>query len=188
VLSTDEDVLAVHVLANDPRSWPTEGLIVVAPAEHMTLADLEAIPRQLRDECGWGFGYEQDVSKVGGGIGADGATVLGLVLGVIGAVPTVDSLLHRLRRQVPPCPEREEAWDTATWAVALQYRAVDRKELRLLKEARNRDHWVFTLALPCTGDEFEVEAYGSRSTAIATRVVWTNGDPWGRGPGVVDPR
>jgi len=148
---------------------------------------LESLPAQLRDECGWGMGYEEELNKTGGGIGADGATIISLVLGVVGAVPTVSSLLTRLRRAVPACPPREEAWDTATWAVAMQYGTVPRRHLHLLAEARHQDHWVLTMSLPDSGDEFPVDVYGSRGGTMATQVVWTNGQPWGRKPGQVEP-
>ncbi len=180
-------VLVVQVLANDPRACPTEGVFVGAPAGHWRLADLEPLPAQLRDECGWNFGFMEELKKTGDGIGADGAIILSLFLGVVGAIPTVTSLLQRLERSVPPCPQREEAWETATWAVAMQYGSVERRRLNLLQEARHPDHWVFTMFLAESSDEFTVEVFGSRTTTVATRVVWTNGQPWGRKPGLVDP-
>jgi hypothetical protein len=180
---TDEDVVVVQVLANDPRCSPTQGIVIVGPAGGQTLADLEALPKRLREECGWGAGYEEEIGKRGGGIGADGATILSLVLGVVGTVPTIDMLLERLRRGVPKCPDRAEALETATWAVAMQYQSIERRGLAVTRESRDADHWTFTLRLADALDEFEVEVFGSRSGTVATRVVWTNGDPWGSLPG-----
>ena len=116
-LQTDEDVFVVQVLANDPRAFPTESLLVAGAARGMRLADLEAVPARLRDACEWGLGHEEEVSKRGGGIGADGLTVLSLVLGAIGTVPTMEMLFDLLHREVPPCPNRDDALSTATWAV-----------------------------------------------------------------------
>jgi len=90
---TDEDVVTVLLLANDPRAFPTETVLVSTPAREITLNDLEALTLELRDECEWGLGYEESLTKSGGGIGASGATVLELVLGIIGVVPTVAMLL-----------------------------------------------------------------------------------------------
>ena len=182
-LYTDEDVFVVQVAANDPRFSPTEWVVVGGPTRGITLADLESLPSSLRDECGWGVGYEEDLSKRGGGIGASGATILGLVLGVVGAVPTIQMLLERLRRDVPECPDRPDALDTATWAIVMQYVEVERQALQLKGEARDVDHWTFSLWLPATDDAFEVEVYGSRSGTVATRVAWTKGDLGGRQPG-----
>ena len=168
--------------ANDPRFCPTEWVVVGGPAGEVTLADLESLPARLRDDCGWGVGYEVDVSKRGGGIGASGATVLGLILGVVGTVPTVQMLFGKLRRVVPDCPEHDDALETATWAIAMQYDEVERKTLKLVAEARDPDRWTFELTLPATGDDFEVEVYGFRSGTVATRVVWSNGDPAGGRP------
>jgi hypothetical protein len=137
----------------------------------------------LRDECDWGLGFEQELNKNGGGIGASGATIVSLVLGVIGTVPTIQMLLDHLRREVPACPERDEAWDTATWAVALQYTTVRRGSLRVAAEVRHSDHWEFTIVLPESNDQFTVDVFGSRSGTVATRVMWVNGDAWGAPPG-----
>ena len=133
------------------------------------------------------MGLDGALRTVGGGSGADVSTILGLALGVVGAVPTVTSLFRRLRRDVPDCPQREEAWDTATWAVSLQYDSVERRALRLHSETRHPDHWSFSMFLPESRDEFEVDVFGSRSNVVATRVRWTNGDPWNRAPSLDDP-
>ena len=182
-LNTDEDVVIVRVLANDPRGCPTECIVVGGPAQGVTLANLEALAVQLRDECGWGLGHEEDISKRGGGIGAEGAAILSLVLGVIGTVPTVLLLFSHLRRQVPERPDRDEALETATWAVVMQYYTVDRRSLEVVGEARDPDHWTFTLRHAASNDQFEVEVFGSRARTFATRVVWVHGEPWGRLPG-----
>lgn len=176
-------MFVVQVLANDPRAFPTESLLVAGPARGMRLADLEAVPARLRDACEWGLGHEEEVSKRGGGIGADGLTVLSLVLGAIGTVPTMEMLFDLLHREVPPCPNRDDALSTATWAVALQYASVERPALEVVREARHSDHWTFNLRLPGSNDDFEVDVYGSKAGTLATRVVWTNGDAWGSGPG-----
>lgn len=86
-LYTDQDVVVVQVAANDPRFCPTEWVVVGGPADEVTLADLESLPSSLGDECGWGVGFEVDISKRGGGIGASGATILSLLLGVVGTIP-----------------------------------------------------------------------------------------------------
>ncbi len=186
-LRTDSDVLVVQVLANDPRSHPTECIMIGGPADGCTLAELETLPGHLRDECEWGLGYEEQITRSGGGIGADGATILSLVLGVVGTVPTVAMLFGLLHRQVPDCPDRDEALDTATWAVAMQYDSVERRKLVATREARERDHWTFSLRIPDSSDDFEVDVYGSRSNTVATRVAWTNGEAWGRQPGTGGP-
>jgi hypothetical protein len=187
LVDTDGDVVVLRVLANDPRECPTEAILIVTPADGLTLVDLEAIPQQLKSECGWGVGFEENLSKRAGGIGSDGPTTLELVLGVVGAVPTVLMLLDKLKRGTPACPNRENAWEKATWAVALQYASVERVKLRLLSEIRHEDHWEFTMSLSESSDQFSVEVFGNRSTVVAIRVTWTNGDPWGRRPGLVDP-
>ena len=182
-LETDEGVFVVNVIANDPRATPTESLLVSGPARGIRLVDLEEVPARLRDLCEWGLGHEEELSKRGGGIGADGATVLSLVVGAIGGVPGIAMLFELLHRDVPPCPDREDALPTATWAVALQYSSVERKALTVVREARHLDHWTFNLRLANSNDDFEVDVYGSKADTLATRVVWTNGDPWGHGPG-----
>jgi len=178
LLSDSSDVI-IQVLANDPRACPTEGLFVIANASDLSLAELEALPAQLRDECGWGLGYTENLTKSSGGIGADGATILGLVLGVVGATPTIQSLLSKIGREAPVLPRRDDAWETATWAVAMQFQSVARTSLHPVGEARHSDHWSFSMSLEGFGDRFEVDVYGSRGTTVATR-VWTNGDAWGK--------
>lgn len=187
LLYSDEPVLTIQVLANDPRICPTEGVFIATPAGAWTLADLEALPAQLRDECGWSAGFMENLNNRGGGIGADGLTILILVLSVVGDVPPVISLLQHLKRPVPPCPSREEAWESATWAVAMLYSTVERRRLDVLEEARHPDHWVFTMSLPESGDKFEVDVFGSRAGTVVTRVMWINGEPGRRKPGLVDP-
>jgi hypothetical protein len=184
LLSDSSDVV-VQVDANDPRSCPTEALLVVVNSG-ATLAELERLPDQLREECGWGLGYEVDLSKRSGGIGADGLTLVGLVLGVVGAVPTVESILRKLGRRAPTMPDRDSALQTATWAVSMQYRGVPRNGLRVVREERHQDHWTLAMVFDASGDRFEVDVYGMpRSGAVATRVVWQDGDAWGRKPGEV---
>jgi hypothetical protein len=182
-LQTDEDVFVVRVLANDPRAFPTESLLLSGPARGLGLADLEAVTARLRDECEWGLGREEDISKRGGGIGAESATVFSLVLGAIGTIPTIRMIFELLNRDVPPCPNRDDALASATWAIALQYASVERPALVVVREARHVDHWTFNLQLPGSNDDFEIDVYGSNAGTLATRVVWTNGDAWGAGPG-----
>ena len=183
VLDTDGDLFIVEVKANDPRSIPTECIVIGGPADTRTLADLEALPVQLRAECGWGLGYEEELTKRGGGIGAEGATVVSLVLGVVGTVPTIKMLFDLLHCHVPECPDRKEALETATWAIAMQYASVQRRQLEVTREVRDRDHWTFSLRMPGSSDDFEVDVFGGRSGTVATRVVWTNGNAWGGAPG-----
>lgn len=182
-LLSDSCNVIVQVLANDPRAVPTEGLFVVANGSDMSLADLEALPAQLQSECGWGMGYHEDLKKSSGGIGADGATIVSLILGVVGAVPTIESLLRKLGRETPALPTRDNAWETATWAVAMQYESLVRRELHPAREERHSDHWTFRMSSEGGSDTFEVDVYGSRGGTIATRVAWTNGDASGNGPG-----
>lgn len=42
-LQTDEDVFVVQVLANDPRAFATESILISGPARGIRLADLEAV-------------------------------------------------------------------------------------------------------------------------------------------------
>lgn len=180
---TDEDVLVLEVLANDPRACPTEAIVIGGPASGYTLAELETVPGHLRDLCEWGVGYEEEIKKSGGGIGAEGATIVSLVLAVVGTVPTIVMLFELLHRPTPPLAEHDDALGTATWAVALQYPSVVRNQLDVVREVRESDHWTFFLRLASSRDEFEVDVFGSRSKTVATRVVWTNGEAWGRQPG-----
>lgn len=182
-LSTDGDIVIVRVLANDPRDCPLESVAIGGPADGVTLATLEEMTRLLRDECDWGSGHEEEIVKRGGGIGASGATILSLVLGVVGTVPTVQMLLAHLGRKVPDRPQREEALATATWAVAMQYHTVARRSLEVVGEVREADHWSFDLRFPESDDRFEVEVYGSPQGTFATRISWRNGRPGGRLPG-----
>jgi hypothetical protein len=64
----------------------------------------------------------------------------------VGAVPTVTSILRRLKRSIPARPDRQDAWDTAALAVAMQYDTVERRKFHLLREARHPDHWTFALS------------------------------------------
>jgi hypothetical protein len=124
------------------------------------------------------------LTKRSGGIGADGLTLVGLVLGVVGAVPSVESIFRKLGRRAPTMPDPESALETATWAVSTQYLDVPRNELRVVSEEPHQDHWTFIMAFDASGDSFEVDVYGMpRSGAVATRVVWQDGRPWGRKPG-----
>ena len=181
-LSTDGDIVVVRVLANGPRDCPPESLVIGGPAEGVTLATLEEITQLLRVECDWRLGHEEEIVKRGGGIGASGATVLSLIFGVVGTVPTVQSLLSHLGRGVPDPPPREEALDTAIWAVAMQYDTVARRSLELVGEVREVDHWSFGFRLPESNDRFEVDIYGSRHRTFATRIVWSKGHPEGHLP------
>lgn len=63
-LSDSSDVV-VQVFANDPRSCPTEALLVVVSSA-TTLAEIEQLPDQLSEECGWGLGYEVSLNKRSG--------------------------------------------------------------------------------------------------------------------------
>jgi hypothetical protein len=182
-VQTDGPVLMIQISANDPRVCPTESLFVGVPAAGVTLGDLEQLPNDLRDEYGWSQGYLERLEKRSGGIGADGVAYIGLFLGVVGSLPPIASLFKWLRRSTLVRPDRDEAWNTATWAVAIQYNTVERGKLSLLSETRCPDHWSFRMTLLEHSDEFEVDVYGSHATAIATKVVWSNGDPGGRMPG-----
>lgn len=183
-LLSDASDVVVQVDANDPRSRPTEAVLVVVNSSALTLAQLEQVPDQLREECGWGLGYEVHLEKSSGGIGADGLTIVSLVLGVIGAVPTVESILRKLRHRAPALPDNDSAVQAATWAVSVQYEGVPRRELKIFRQERHQDHWTFTMTLAASADIFEVDVYGqARSGAFATRVAWQNGDAWGRRPG-----
>jgi hypothetical protein len=180
----DASDVVVQVDANDPRFCATEALLVVANSSALTLAQLEQVPDQLRAECRWGNGYEVHLEKSSGGIGADGFTILSLLLGVVGTVPTVESILEKLRHRAPQLPDRDSALHTATWAVSMQYEGVPRRDLKIFREERHRDHWTFTMSLPASADTFEVDVYGQPgSGATATRVVWQNPDASGRPPG-----
>lgn len=76
------------------------------------------------------------------------------------------------------CPDRDVAWDTATWAVALQYETVSRKNLGPHSETRASDHYEFEMLLDHSPDQFIVKVFGDpKGEAIATQVMWVNGDP-----------
>lgn len=184
---SDENLVAIQVLANDPRFQATECILVVAPLGDLTLADLEPLPRQLRDECDWGVGYIEHLEKSAGGIGASGLEIIALILGIVGTVPTVETILTKIKRQVPALASREEAWATATWTVAMQYTTVQRSSLRSVSEERHTDHWTLSMDLADTGDRFTVEVYGDRLRTCATRVAWIKGHPNQEAPGVAKP-
>lgn len=71
-------------------------------------------------------------------------------------------LLQRLRRAAPECPDRDDALDAATWAIAMQYDTLERRALQLTGETRDFEHWTFKFPLPAIADDFEVEVFGSR--------------------------
>lgn len=183
-LDDDSSVTIIHVNANDPRFNVTQSAVVVCATDDLSLADLEVLTADLRDECGWGLGHIEEFIKRGGGIGASGLETLGLVLGVVGDVPTILMILDKLKRKQPPvCADREEAWDKATLAVALQYATVQRTSLYLKSETRYSDHWQFEMGLEQSSDAFVVDVYGARAHLVATMIKWINGDPSGRQPG-----
>lgn len=184
---SDENLVAIQILANDPRFQATECILVVAPLGNLSLADLEPLPRELRDECGWGVGYIEHLEKSAGGIGASGLEIISLILGIVGVVPTVETILTRIKRQIPAPASLEDAWATATWAVAMQYNTVQRSSLRSVSEERHTDHWTFSLDLAQTGDRFTVDVYGERLRTCATRVAWMKGHPSQDAPGVAIP-
>lgn len=180
----DASDVVVQLEANDPRFCPTEALLVVANSSSVTVAQLDRLPNQFRDECHWGNGHEARLEKTSGGIGADGVTVISLLLGVVGAVPTVESIFEKLHRRTPELPDRAFALRTATWAVSMQYQRVPRSALKVLREERHRDHWTFAMSLPESGDTFEVDVYGHPGAgATATRVCWQSSDGSRRPPG-----
>ncbi len=179
-LHDDAWVGVVQIRANDPRTVPTEGIVVVFRTENTSLADLESLTPALREQCnGWGTGYIEELSKTSGGIGASGLETLSLFLGVVGVVPTVAMIMDKLNLRRPRlCPDRDVAWDTATWAVALQYETVSRKNLGPHSETRASDHYEFEMLLDHSPDQFIVKVFGDpKGEAIATQVMWVNGDP-----------
>lgn len=181
---TDEDVLVVKIKADDPRGFPTQVISLIAPAGDMSMSQLDGILVVMEKQYGWGMGYEFEVRRRGGGIGAEGASVLELVLGVVTTVPTVLDLFERFTKRRPTRASRATAAEQATWAVARAYSHVARRSLHRVAESDGVDHWTFQFMLPDTDDRFEVEVYGSADTALATRVSWMNGDAWGnRAPG-----
>ncbi|GEM_PF-5820231 len=184
MLQTDCSLLAVELRANDPRTFPTE-VITLVLEDDSSLAEVEAFAGALAQDYQWGNGHLMHVRKSAGGIGADGASVTELVLGIITAIPTVRDLLTRLKAGAPSCPSKEDAWQRATMAVAVAYETVPRRELRVVSERQHTDHWTFQMVLPGTDDRFEVEVYGESSgPTVGTRVTWANGDAWGdRAPG-----
>lgn len=170
------DEFVVRVRANDPRDCPTETLCVKTFVGQWTLGELEMLPGQLRDECGWGMGYEEEITKSAGGIGADGATILGLVLGVVGAVPTIEDLLLRLGRSAQGLMDHDAAMAVARGEICDLYDWVNPAALRPVSEERNPHHWVFTFSLAESGDRFQVEVHGGwLSRTEATRILWTRG-------------
>lgn len=171
------DELEVRVLANDPRFCPEEALIIQTFVGQWTLGELETLPGQLRDECGWGMGYEEEITKNGGGIGADGATVLALILGVVGVVPTIEGLLLRLGRSVQGQMDRDMAIALARRQICDLYAWASPSQLRTVSEETFPHHRVFGFSLTGFTDTFEVEVHGDWSTrTAATRILWTGGD------------
>lgn len=173
----DAGVINVWILANDPRWSPVEGVLVALP-DHgdIDLADLEDLHQELREEYGWSSGYSVDLKKSGGGIGASGMEITTLVLGVIGAVPVARDIYQKLSHRSIEIGTKEEAWEVATWAVALQYPSVSRPNLRRVRVARHPAHWEFEMTLDGAADRFQADVSGTRETAVATRVVWIGGD------------
>lgn len=183
-LADDSSVTVIHVNANDPRFNVTQSAVVVCATDDLSLGGLEVVTADLRDECGWGLGHIEEFTKRGGGIGASGLETLGLVLGVVGNVPTILMILDKLKRKHHPVSaDREEAWDKATLAVALQYATVQRASLYLKSETRYADHWQFEMGLEKSSDAFAVDVYAARAHLVATMTKWINGDPSGRQPG-----
>ena len=108
----------------------------------------------------WGVGYEVDVSKRGGGIGASsGATVLGLILRSR-TVPTVQmpsgscvELCRTVQNTMTP--------ETATWAIAMQYDEGGAQDVdQLVAKRVIRIAGPSNSPLPATGTTLEVEVYG----------------------------
>lgn len=173
-------VFLVHVAVDDPRMCPTRGVVVVTNARRDDLVLAESLGLQLQQECEWPGGFIERIEKSSGGIGADGVTLISLFLGAVGALPEARRLVALLRRTTPKRPDREYAWHAATWAVAMQYQKVPRRDLILVSEERKTDSWVFKMCLPRTNDEFEVQVAGGNREGATTvvRLVWTNGEPW----------
>lgn len=169
-------IYVIRIVANDPRTFPTEQILVTGPADDLSVADLDELVRALREENEWSVGYIEDLCKSGGYIGADAATIFSLALGVVGVIPVVQSLYSRLGRPVPPRPDRDKALDSALWAIAMQYPMAVRRSLQVYGETREKDHWVFQLKSSEGSDLFEVVVYGSRSEgAVAVRTTWSDG-------------
>lgn len=175
-----EPRLLYTIEADDPRFTPTKAILVETSAEGWSLDALERLTNELRDECVWGVGAFEDYRKSQGGIGASGVEILSVTLGVIGAIPTVEWLLYKLNRRVPPRPNKDEALDAAKWAVVLRYKDVSAGNLTVLSETEEPTHWTFRLRRQSTDDTFEVAVYGDQSLGTSVRTVaWTNGDPYG---------
>lgn len=175
-----EPRLLYTVEADDPRFTPTRTILIETSAEGWSLDALERLTNELRDECLWGLGAFEDYRKSQGGIGASGIEVLSVTLGVIGVIPTVEWLLHKLNRRVPPRPTKDEALDASKWAVLMRYKDVNAEDLAVIRETEEPTHWTFELRRQSTGETFEVAVYGDRSLGTSVRTVtWTNGDPYG---------
>lgn len=188
LMTSDQPVLAVQVLVNDPRACPTAGTLLTTPTQEGDLLRLESLAPVLQAECSWYGGYIEEIKKTSGGIGADGLAITSLFLGAVGALPTVQTVLRHLKRSPPARPDHDGAWKTATWAVTMQYPKVQRRGLVLLSEARNTAYWTFVMELANSGHVFSVDVAGIRGGGtVVTKVTWTNGDPWGEAPGTTTP-
>lgn len=175
-----EPRLTYTIEADDPRFTPTRTILVETSAQGWSIDALERLTNELRDECVWGVGAFEDYRKSQGGIGAGGIELLSVTLGVIGTIPTVDWLLQKLNRRVPPRPAKDRALEAAKWAVLMRYPDVSAEELTITAEAEEPTHWMVTLVRQTTRDTFEVGVYGDGSLGTSVRTVtWTNGDPYG---------
>ncbi|MFB2573029.1 hypothetical protein [Micrococcus sp. IITD107] len=165
-----EGQLEFVILADDPRFTPTHVICIDTPQGSWSVDGLEKLARELEAEYSWESGVLEEYRKRQGGIGADGLTIISVVLGVIGMVPTVEALLAKLKRQVPPRPSKEDALRAATAAILRQYNQVARKDLTVIEETREMTHWRFVFS-SSRGDQFEVSVFGERSYGTSVQTL-----------------
>ncbi|WP_336705715.1 hypothetical protein [Micrococcus terreus] len=174
-LIVGQEHLEFVILADDPRFTPSHGIRVLTPTGDWSVDALERLAHELGAEYSWQSGIEENYRKTQGGIGADGFAVTSVILGVIGAIPTVEALLAKLNRRVPPRPHKDEALRAATGAIIGQYSNVARSDLAVIEESRESTHWHFVFA-SCSGDQFETKVFGDSAHGTSVQTLkWRNG-------------
>lgn len=175
-LAVGQERLEFVIVADDPRFTPTHGIRVVTPTGDWSVDALERLAHQLGAEYSWQSGIQENYQKTQGGIGADGLAITSVVLGVIGAIPTVEALLTKLNRRVPPRPDKEDALRAATGAIIGQYKEVARRDLAMIEETREPTHWHFVFSSG-SGDQFEVSVFGQSAHGTSVQTLkWRNGN------------
>jgi hypothetical protein len=165
------DSLVVVVRSDDRFGPPEESVLIRMPADGLTLAALEPLSREMQAEFNWAGGYQEELTKTAGGIGADGLTELSMILNVAGLIGQVAPwLFKRLGRRPPALPSQDEADNTAVWALLVQYPNLARDHLRNVGEERQSNVWELDYVDNRSGDRYSVAVAGTRSGTCVTRV------------------